>query len=101
MSKARRGQILEHAEQSDEALQIWLRTLDEAKLIVQDCRRQLKAEIDRLSVIEGDTVEIDELDAASVTRTGAHRQRLRAGMYIYLASIPTDRGSLLKIHLTI
>lgn len=97
MSQARRGQILEHAEQSDEALQIWLRTLDEAKWIVQDCRRQLKAEIDRLGVIEGVTVESEEFEAASVTRTGAHRQRLRAGMYMYLAFISSDCGSLLKM----
>ena len=99
MSQARRGQILEQAEYSDEALQIWLRTLDEAKLIVQDCRRQLTAEIDRLSAIEGNTGESDELEAASMTRTGAHRQRLRAGMYTYLDSMPGDHGSWLNMRL--
>ena len=101
MSQARRGQILEQAEHSDEALQIWLRTLDEARLIVQDCRRQLTAEIDRLTAIEGTTVESDELEAGSVTRTGAHRQRLRAGMYIYLDSMPGNRGSSLNMRLNI
>lgn len=79
LSQARRGQILEHAEQSEEALKIWLHTLEEAKLIVHDCREQLKDEIDRLSVTEGATGENDETEATSVTRTGAHRQRLRAG----------------------
>lgn len=64
-----------------EALQIWLQTLEEAKLIVQDSREQLEAEIDRLRVTGGATEESDDLEAASAIRTGAHRQRLRAGMY--------------------
>lgn len=75
----RRGQILEHAEQSEEALQIWLHTLEEAKLIVHDCREQLEAEIDRLRMTGRATAESDDLEAASAICTGAHRQRLRAG----------------------
>ena len=82
MSQARRGQILEHAEQSEEALQIWLHTLEEAKLIVHDCREHLKSEIDRLSVTEKATGKSNELEAATVTRTGPHRQRLRAAVEI-------------------
>ncbi len=81
LSQARRGQILEHAEQSEEALQIWLHTLDEAKLIVQDCRKQLKIETDRLSATE-EAVGESNFEATTVTRTGPHRQRLRAAIEI-------------------
>lgn len=79
LSQARRGQILEHAEKSEEALEIWLHTLEDAKSIVRDCREQLKAEIDRLSVTEKGGN--DEIEAVTVIRTGPQRQRLRAGMY--------------------
>ena len=81
LSQARRGQILEHAEQSEEALKIWLPTLEEAKSVVHDCREQLKTEIDRLCVTEEAMGKSDELEAATVIRTGPHRQRLRAGMH--------------------
>lgn len=83
LSELRRGQILEHAELSEEALQIWLHTLEQARVIVQDCRDQLEAEIDRLGLSE-DPVSIGEIDAeaASIIRTGPHRQRLRAAIEI-------------------
>lgn len=63
-------------------MQIWLQTLKEAKLIVHDCREQLKAEIDRLSVTEEAMGGSTESEAATVTRTGPHRQRLRAAIEI-------------------
>lgn len=91
MSQVRRGQILEHAEQSKEALQIWLHTLDDAKLMVRDCREQLEAGIVRLRVIGGATAESDDSEAASATRTGAHRQRLRAGNHISNKDMLIDR----------
>lgn len=82
LSQARRGQILENAEQSEEALQIWLHTLEEAKSIVYDCREQLQAEIDRLG-LSGEAIgEAEEVEAAIVIRTGTHRQRLRAAIEI-------------------
>ena len=82
LSQARRGQILEHAEQSEEALQIWLHTLEDAKLIVYDCREQLQAEIDRLGLTGEAIREAEEIEAAIVIRTGPHRQRLRAAIEI-------------------
>ena len=82
MSQTRRGQILEHAEQSEEALQIWLQTLEEAKAIVHESREQLKTEIDRLSVTEEALGESNDVEAATLTRTGPHRQRLRAAIEI-------------------
>ena len=56
--------------------------LEDAKSIVHDCRQQLKAEIDRLGVTEEAMGESDEIEAATMIRTGPHRQRLRAGMYL-------------------
>lgn len=82
MSQARRGQILEHAEQSEKALEVWSHTLEDAKSIVHECREQLNTEIDRLSIPKEAMGESDEIEAATVIRTGPHRQRLRAGMYI-------------------
>lgn len=81
LSQARRGQILEHAEESEKALEIWALTLEDAQSIVHDCREQLKAEIDRLSVTKETIGESDDVEAATVVRTGPHRQRLRAGVY--------------------
>lgn len=78
LSQLRRGQILEHAELSMEALGIWLEALEQAKAMVLDCRDQLSAEIDRLS---DDPVLIGEdVEAATDIRTGPHRQRLRAAI---------------------
>lgn len=82
LSQARRGQILEHAEQSEKALEIWSHTLEDAKSMVFDCREQLKAETSRLGVAEGTMGETDEIEAAVVIRTGPHRQRLRAAIEI-------------------
>ena len=84
LSKIRRGQILEHARLSNEALDIWSETLQEAQVIVKDCRDRLQSEIDRLGLTEepmmiGDTADAD---AATITRTGPHRQRLRAALEI-------------------
>lgn len=82
LSQARRGQIFEHAEQSEKALEVWSHTLEDAKFIVHECREQLNAEIDGLSIPKDGMGESDDIEAATVIRTGPHRQRLRAGMYI-------------------
>jgi len=84
LSQIRRGQILEHAGQNVEALQIWLQTLKEARSIVQDCRDQLRAEVDRMGSTEAivSVGEGDDLDAATTTQTGPHRQKIRAAIEI-------------------
>ncbi len=84
LSRIRRGQILEHAELSEEALEIWLLTLEEARVIVEDCRSQLKAEVNRLGLTEGPSSigDVPEADGVTATRTGPHRQRLRAAIEI-------------------
>lgn len=77
-SRIRRGQILEHAEQSEEALRIWLSTLDMAQEIVHDCRQQLQVELDKLAtnVSQAASKSDDEVMA----RTGPHRNRLRSSI---------------------
>ena len=42
LSKLRRGQILEHANKSQEALAIWLEVQAYVKVIVEDCRKELR-----------------------------------------------------------
>ncbi len=83
LSQLRRGQILEHAELSEKALEIWLQTLEQAKVVVQECRNQLEAEIDRLG-LSGELVSIEEIDdeGTATVRTGPHRQRLRVAVEI-------------------
>ncbi|KAL9099973.1 MAG: hypothetical protein Q9163_004599 [Psora crenata] len=83
LSQLRRGQIHEHAGESQEALSIWLATLDEARAIVRGCRRQLEVALQDHPV--GDTASMPDdadLEAAAVTRTGAYRQKLRAALEI-------------------
>ena len=84
LSQICRGQILEHAEFSEEALGIWLQTLGEAKAIVQDCRNQLKAELERMGLAEDslNTGDVAEATGATATRTGSQRLRLRAAIEI-------------------
>lgn len=44
VSKAKRGQMLEHVKQSKEALSIWLETLKESQSIVSEARLRLQAD---------------------------------------------------------
>lgn len=84
LSKARRGQILEHAEKSQEALSIWLQALKESKLIVEDCRQQLWTYLDRTEPTNTDG-EVSEQRVAESTAnacSGPYRQRLRAALEI-------------------
>ena len=84
LSQIRRGQILEHAELSGDALKIWLHTLEEAKSVVEDCRKHLKSEIHRLGLTEDLLLmgDMSEIAGASASRTGPHRLRLRAAIEI-------------------
>lgn len=79
LSRIRRGQILEHAGRSQDALDIWLDTLGESKIIVEDCRMVLKSQLDDLGVEEAPGTESEGLIA---TRTGVLRQRLRAALEV-------------------
>ena len=84
MSQARRGQLLEHAKRSEEALQVWLHTLEEAQVIVQDCRNQLETDLECLkaSTNTNKAGRDSEGEAARVAQTGVLRQRLRAALEV-------------------
>ena len=84
LSKIRRGQILEQAKYSSEALQIWSETLQEVCVIVQDCRDRLRLEIDRLGLTEEPIGMKDshDINMSAASHIGPHRQRLRAALEI-------------------
>ena len=79
LSQIRRGQILEHANFSQEALEIWLMTLAEAKSIVQDCRDAVRVETEKLGL--GEDGEVDEAARATM-HTGPRRLRFRAALEV-------------------
>ena len=82
LSQIRRGQILEHAELTQEALDIWLLTLDRARVDVQACRKQLELELDNLaSETHSQYAYIDD-EVAESARTRVYRQRLRGALEI-------------------
>ena len=78
-SRIRRGQILEHADHSQEALRIWRSTLDLAQEIVRDCRQQVQAEMDKLAAETPEAI-LKGNDEATMARTGPHRNRLRSAL---------------------
>ena len=84
LSNVRRGQILEHAEQSQEALDIWLQALEESKSIVEDCREQLRTYLERTEPTntDGEVLEEPVTESAANSRSGPYRQRLRAALEI-------------------
>jgi len=84
MSQARRGQLLEHATRSKEALQIWLHTLEESKVIVEDCQSLLKSDIEGLEASKNASrvVQESEEEAVRAARSGVLRQKLRAAREI-------------------
>lgn len=80
LSQIRRGQLLEHSNRSKDALEIWLHTLEEAKLIVEDCRHRLKSVIDEVS--EPSELETIQSEGLPIYRTGVYRQRLRSALEV-------------------
>lgn len=71
-SQIRRGQILENANQSQAALEIWLRALQQSRKMVRECRLQNAAEIDKY--------ESSLEQPASLRHIGVHKQRLRSAL---------------------
>ncbi len=72
MSQIRRGQILENSNQSQAALEIWLRALQQSKMIVRECRLQNAAEIGKH--------ESSQEESARFRHIGVRRQRLRTAL---------------------
>ena len=84
LSKIRRGQYLEHANQSHEALRIWFHVLEDATILVEECRKSVRVDAGAPGGIKQLTSSAQESEADCVTeaRTGLHRQRLRAALEI-------------------
>lgn len=82
LSQIRRGQILEHAKRSQEALEIWQATLTQASNIVQDCRKELSlaAQVSEVSESTPQNAEISTSEGNTNTRTGLLRLRLRSAL---------------------
>lgn len=81
VSKARRGQILEHAKRSKEALAIWAEALEESQSMVSEARSRLEAEGVGVDSSVGNTAENSlTTPAVSNTQIGAPRQRLRSAL---------------------
>ncbi|KAI9842134.1 MAG: hypothetical protein M1838_003253, partial [Thelocarpon superellum] len=96
-SKLRRGQILEDAGRTHEALALWLEALRESEGIVQECRTQLQEEVAKAGTLPGKPMaaagnsETEESDSGTEedrrgdgdTRLGALRLRLRSALEVY------------------
>ena len=80
LSQIRRGQLLEHSNRSKDALEIWLHTLEEAKLVVEDCRHRFKSVLDEVS--EPADLETIQSEGLPIYRTGVYRQRLRSALEV-------------------
>ncbi|KAL9006711.1 MAG: hypothetical protein Q9188_000585 [Gyalolechia gomerana] len=81
VSKARRGQILEHAKHSKEALAIWADALGESHSIVSEARSRLQAESTAVNSDAADTAGTSANNpVVANTQIGAPRQRLRSAL---------------------
>ena len=84
MSQARRGQLLEHAQRSGEALEIWLQTLKESAVIVKDCRLRFNSDWDNLKTPShiAESARVCSQEAAGAARSSVLRQRLRGALEV-------------------
>lgn len=81
LSQIRRGQLLEHASRSREALNIWLHTLKESNAAVEDCRQKI-SEFDEIVGAESQRMENPGSEPLTSARTGVYRQRLRSALEV-------------------
>ena len=91
LSQLRRGQLLENAMLRQKALDLWLASLERARVIVQDCRTQLESERAKSKTtttgfnkgkIQVDGESDDEGEEGMDNRIGTYRQRLRAALEV-------------------
>ena len=83
VSLARKGQVLEQAKRTEEALEVWLSTLAESELLVAEARSHLDAEISQATIYaETSQMNQDQSDDVATSRTGLPRQRLRAALEV-------------------
>lgn len=79
LSRIRKGQILEHAKHTHDALRIWKNTLEAAKSMVADSRQQLSSEVAKLNTsdVVMNVEDEPESENSAAARTGVYRHRLR------------------------
>ena len=84
LSRIRKGQILEHAKHSHHALQIWKEALEEAKVIVEESRKQLRSELAQLGLTDelADLEDSPDSEQSTASRIGVYRHRLRSALEI-------------------
>ena len=79
LSQIRRGQLLEHAGRSEEALRIWSSALKQSIIAVEECRQTLKTSTDGHEDTE---VRPVESEPRSANHLGSHRHRLRSALEV-------------------
>ena len=93
LSQLRRGQLLENAMLRQKALDLWLASLERARVTVKDCRAQLESERAKFKtavissnqgkiLVDGESENEDEEGMDKDNRIGTYRQRLRAALEI-------------------
>lgn len=84
LSRIRGGQILEHANQSHNALRIWKGVLEEAKSIVKTDRQQLSSQQARLGLASDltDHKDVSDTEDPNTSQIGLYRHRLRSSLEI-------------------
>ncbi|KAI4201080.1 MAG: hypothetical protein LQ350_003509 [Teloschistes chrysophthalmus] len=79
LSRARRGQMFEHAKRSREALAIWLNALKESQSLVAEARSRLKLDVTTNDKLPESSTKASE-EANVEAQSGAVRQRLRSAL---------------------
>lgn len=79
LSRLRRGQMLEHAKNTEGAIKLWTSVYNDVRNIAEECRELVARESQSLNV------SVDEEDPES--RLGAYKQRLRAALEVLHVSI--------------
>ena len=84
LSRIRGGQILEHANRSHDALNIWIEVLEEAKSTVKNDRQQLSSQAARLGLADDliDHRDVSDTEDPNTSQTGLYRHRLRSSLEI-------------------
>lgn len=82
ISQIRRGQVLENSKRSQIALEVWLKALEQSKIMVGECRLQLAFELEKAVPVGSrpGTEMHEEGEVAHIRHLGSYRQRLRSAL---------------------
>ena len=78
LAKLRKGQILEHADHSQEALEIWLEVLRYVKVMVEECRQEIRSSEMTAPQVASPEDEVDEMSSSRTLL----RLRLRSALEV-------------------